>query len=164
MENMYRVKWSLLTIIATITIAFVFLCIDVSLLLGFIHSENVTLYVFLLVIINIILLSIICNIPLSIKLTGESIIVRKVFGKIQLNYSDIVFTKRFNPAADVRIFGSMGFGGFIGKFSNSDYGWYSSYVLNNKQTFLVSVKNKQKYAFSCENSEDVINKINTIRE
>jgi hypothetical protein len=107
-----------------------------------------------------ILFSIVCNIPLYIKLTGETIIIKKMFGGIKINYSDIVFIKRFNPESDLRIFGSMGFGGFIGKFSNNDYGWYTSYVLDVKQTFLIAVKNKQKYAFSCENSEDFINKIN----
>jgi hypothetical protein len=80
MENMCRVKWSLLVVITTIVGAFVFFCIDVSLLLGFTHSENVTLRAFLLVIINMTLLAFICNIPLYIKLTGESIIVKKVFG------------------------------------------------------------------------------------
>lgn len=157
---MYRVKWSSLVIITTITITLVFLYVNVYLIFGLIHSENIIFRTLLLIIINITLLSIVCNIPLYIRLNDESIIIKKVLGRIQVKYSDMVFAKKFNPIADLRIFGSGGFGGFIGKFSNNDYGWYSSYVLNARQTFLISLKNNKKYAFSCENSEDVINKIN----
>jgi hypothetical protein len=157
---MYRVKWCLLVIITTIAIALVLLSIDVNLIFGLIYPENIIVRIFLLIIINITLLSIVFNIPLYIRLNDESITVKKIFGKIQIKYSDIVFAKNFNPAADSRLLGSGGFGGFIGKFSNNDYGWYTSYVLNNKQTFLISVKNNRKYAFSCENSKEIIDKIN----
>ncbi|GHT61471.1 hypothetical protein FACS189451_03570 [Bacteroidia bacterium] len=158
---MYKVKWSPLVIITTIVIAVVFLCIDVYLIAGLIYSGNVIFHALLLIIINAVLFFVIINTPRFILLNDERLVVKKVFGEIQIKYSDIIFAKTFNPSADLRVFGSGGFGGFIGKFSNNDYGWYSSYVLNTKQSFFISIKDNKSYAFSCENSAEVVTKINT---
>lgn len=157
---MYKIEWSLLVIITTIVISLIVLYIDVDLVCGLIYSNDVILYSLLLILINAILLFVIINIPLTIRLGDECIVVQKILGKIQIRYSDILFVKTFNSAGDLRIFGSGGFCGFIGKFSNNDYGWYSSYVLNGRQSFLISLSNNNKYAFSCENISEVVNKIN----
>jgi hypothetical protein len=131
--NIYKVKWSPLVSVTTVGVALVFLYIDISLINGLIYSASAALRTLIVGIVNVIVLSVILNIPLYIKLNNDSIEVKKIVGKIQIKFSDIVFVKSFNPSADIRIFGSGGFGGFIGKFSNNDYGWYTSYVLNTKQ-------------------------------
>jgi len=95
--------------------------------------------------------------PLSITLSDSKLILNKVFGKITINYSQIYLVKPYNPASgDIRVFGSGGFGGYVGIFSNQEIGQYFSYVGDPKQAFLIRTKNGKNYVFSCENMAFII--------
>jgi hypothetical protein len=157
--NIYRVKWSNLVKITTVIVSIILLFVEWKIIYSLIHSNNILLSVSILMIINLVIIITLLNTPLYIKLTTDSIILKKIGGKIQIKYSEIKVIQPHNAYPDMRLFGSGGFFGYIGIFSSDNYGWYNSYVENPKQSFLIATNKNKKYVFSCENREDIINRV-----
>jgi hypothetical protein len=112
------------------------------------------------VILAVVVGACILNAPLSITLNGSQLVLKRVFGKIVIKYSQINSVRPYiQESSDIRVFGSGGFCGYTGIFSNREIGKYISYVGDPKQSFLISTKNGKNYVFSCENVEIVIETI-----
>ena len=159
MNTIYKVKWGYLVKIITITLSLIFVLINIQ-LISYLLSSGYFIYAgIVLVIFNIIIGFTILHTPLFVKINDKNILLKKIYGKFEINYSDIQSIEPFYSSFDLRMFGSGGFLGFIGIFSNDRYGWYKSYVGNPKQSFIIITKNNRKYVFSCENREEVINTV-----
>jgi hypothetical protein len=113
-----------------------------------------------IIIIPLLLSVFILSAPLSITLYDSKLVLKKVFGRITVRYSQISSVRLYTPGSgDVRVFGSGGFCGYVGVFSNRKIGRYYSYVGDPKQAFLIRTKSGINYVFSCENVELVIETI-----
>lgn len=66
-------------------------------------------------------------------------------------YSDITDISLYHRenVAEIRILGIGGLGGYIGKFYNSKIGFYTAYVGDYSQAFLIKINNREKYVMSC---------------
>lgn len=100
------------------------------------------------------------NAPVYILLEPQCFIMKKVLGKVKINYNSILFIDRYSPSLrDVRIFGSGGFFGFIGLFSSEKIGKYYSFVGDSEQCFCIKTISGNSYVFSSEDVDIVIEKI-----
>ena len=100
------------------------------------------------------------NAPVYILLEPQCFIMKKVLGKVKINYNSILFIDRYSPSLrDVRIFGSGGFFGFIGLFSSEKIGKYYSFVGDSEQCFFIKTVSGNSYVFSSEEADIVIEKI-----
>ncbi|MGL4293169.1 MAG: PH domain-containing protein [Bacteroidales bacterium] len=158
MKNTYKVKWSPVIKTITILLAISFICIELTLSYKLANHHNLYL-IALTLFFNLMLFILIINIPTTVTLDTTGITLKKVYGKIHIRYDEINTIKSFQPISDIRVFGSGGFGGYIGIFSNEQYGWYHSFVGNPKQSFIIMTNKKKAYAFSCENNSRVIDTI-----
>jgi hypothetical protein len=162
MDNIYKVRWSGLVKIITATVIVILLLVEVEIICSMISSNNRLLYgSLLLVVINLVIMIIILNVPLYLKITDDGIILKKIRGSIHIKYSEINFIQTYNSNSDMKLFGSGGFFGYIGIFSNAEYGWYASYVVDPKQSFLIGTKQSKKYVFSSDGRENIINTVKT---
>jgi len=101
--------------------------------------------------------------PRYIVLTDDKLIVKKLFGTFSVERSKIRRVESYAPdSSEVRLFGSGGFFGYLGKFSSAKIGSYRSFVCNFKQAFLIQTFDGKKYVFSCENRDEVINTIKSV--
>jgi len=101
--------------------------------------------------------------PRYIVLTDDKLIVKKIFGTFSIERSNIKRIESYTPdSSEVRLFGSGGFFGYLGKFSNAKIGSYRSFVCSFKQAFLIQTFDGKKYVFSCENRDEVINTIKSV--
>ncbi|GHT40937.1 hypothetical protein FACS189437_07210 [Bacteroidia bacterium] len=158
-NSIYRVRWNTLVKITTVIVSIILLFVEWEVVNSLIHSNNILLCVILLSVINFMIIITILNVPLYLKLTEDAIILKKIGGSIKIEYNEIQFIQTHNAYPDMRLFGSGGFFGYIGIFSNDKQGWYNSYVENPKQSFLITTNKNKKYVFSSENREDIINKV-----
>lgn len=156
MNTIYRVRWGSLVIIITIVISIVIICVNMKLVYYLFNSGDFILSGIVLLIFNFTIGFTIAHSPLYLRINDHNIFLKKIYGKVIIDFSEIKSIDLFNSNFDIRMFGSGGFFGFIGIFSNDKYGWYRSYVGNPKQSFLIVTKNSKKYVFSCEKSEDII--------
>ncbi len=72
--------------------------------------------------------------------------------------TDISLYHREN-VAEIRIFGIGGLGGYIGKFYNSKIGFYTAYVGDYSQAFLIKINNREKYVMSCRHAEKIVEEV-----
>ena len=159
MNTIYKVKWGWLVVIITITVSLIVVWLNVQLVFSLLNSENYISRGIILVIFNSVIGITVLQTPRFVKTCDKKILLKKIYGKFEINYSEIQAVAPFNPGLSLRVFGSGGFLGFLGIFSSEKYGWYKSYIGNAKQSFLIITKNNKKYVFSCENSEEVIRTI-----
>nr|WP_303246975.1 PH domain-containing protein [Phocaeicola vulgatus] len=52
-----------------------------------------------------------------------------------------------------------GLGGYIGKFYNSKIGFYTAYVGDYSQAFLIKINNREKYVMSCRHAEKIVEEV-----
>jgi hypothetical protein len=101
--------------------------------------------------------------PLKLVLSDSELVLQKVIGKKTIGYDKIANIEIFKPdGTDIRLLGSGGFAGYIGKFKNADIGTYQAYAGNYKQAFLLQTKEQKNYVFSCENRELFIETIKNL--
>jgi len=154
-----NVKWGtsvklITTIVCAILVATVYYLIT-SLYLFFDWSILIALCIVPLIFLYFLLES-----PKFLELNKTGIIVHRWKGKLTINYEQISKIEPYKPDyTDIRLIGSGGVFGFIGKFSSSTIGNYQSYVGDNKQAFLIETKEGKKYVLSCGNRDLVINTI-----
>jgi len=100
------------------------------------------------------------QLPRYIILTDDKLIVKKLFGTFSIERSKIKHIESYMPdSSEIRLFGSSGLFGYLGKFSNAKIGSYRSFVCDFKQAFLVQTFGGKKYVFSCENRDFVISEL-----
>lgn len=100
--------------------------------------------------------------PKRIILSDKQLILQKRIGCLHLSYSEmaeVCIYSTNNPFAEIRTLGSGGYLGFIGNFYSREIGFYTAYVGDYSQTFLVKMKSGKKYLFSCEQHTDIVSTI-----
>ena len=97
--------------------------------------------------------------PRSITLNDSKLVLQKLYGQITLPYNQIEEIKPFSFKHPIRVFGSGGFCGYIGLFHKRGFGFFTSFVGDESQTFYIRMKNRKKYVFSCEDYESIIERI-----
>jgi hypothetical protein len=152
-----EVKWTKAVKIITAIVIVAVVVADYYFISNFIHSKEWILLVFG-VGLTCLFLYFALESPRLFELTEEGVILHKIRGKVQISFAEINKVEPYFPNKDVRYFGSGGFFGYVGKFTNLDIGSYQAYVGDFKQAFLVQTEN-EKYVFSCENSDEITAKI-----
>lgn len=100
--------------------------------------------------------------PIRLTVENGRITLSRLFGAIVLSLDDIIECKAI-PESDiegsVRVFGSGGFFGFLGKFRNKRLGFYTMYATNLNELILIRTARKT-YVFSCVCRDELINSVN----
>ena len=151
MEQKINVHWSWYTRIVTILGSLVLVSIVWRELRNFLadfHDYGALLYVlvgiFLLVVYAI-------NAPISVRLTPQYFELKKIVGRIRIEYTAITHVERYKPSFwDLRVFGSAGFFGYIGFFRGDEIGSYKGFMGDTGQAFLIRTKRGKLYVFSTE--------------
>ncbi|MDR0830565.1 MAG: PH domain-containing protein [Prevotellaceae bacterium] len=155
----FNVKWSLTVKIVTVVVAIIMIGAEI-LLINSIYSDHNSGRIAIIFLIAFAL-GFVFIAPVSIQITEGHILLKRVLGKIVIYFDNIesITPHKFSKY-DIRVFGSGGYGGYLGIFSNAQIGKYSTYVGDFSQAFLVQLKNGKNYVFSCENRDLVIETIN----
>lgn len=129
MEQKINVHWSWFTRIVTILVSLVFARIIWEEFKDFqANSLNhgVLLYLIFFILISVVF---VINAPISVRLTPQYFELRKLVGRIRIEYTAITHVVRYKPSFwDMRVFGSGGFFGYIGFFQGNDIGRYSGFL------------------------------------
>lgn len=129
MEQKINVHWSWFTRIVTILVSLVFVRIIWQEFKNF--QANSLNHGALLYVIFFILISVVfaINAPISVRLTPQYFELRKLVGRIRIEYTAITHVVRYKPSFwDMRVFGSGGFFGYIGFFQGNKIGRYSGFL------------------------------------
>ena len=97
----------------------------------------------------------------------DRLLLKKLLGSKTIFYSDIIVAERFYPKSDIRIFGSGGYGGLFGIFSNPRIGRYTALVGDYKEAVLIQVAiagGYKSYVVSCRNYDEFIMLANNNRD
>lgn len=160
MEKRINISWStsvkIITVVSLMLIAGLLFYFAKN---GYLRYDLMTSFLF--VFVGGILVYFGVQAPISLSLTQSAVVLNKVVGKVTLPYAEIQKIEAFEFSRDdIRVFGSGGFCGYIGRFRNKTIGNYSCYVGDTKEAFLIQTTNNHYYVFSCEEKEAVINEVN----
>jgi hypothetical protein len=159
METKLNVKWSFFVKIVTFAVLLVLVGAEYYIIQSLIQSMD-WLMLIIAIIIPGVALYFSFEAPLSIGLTESFLVLHKLNGKLIIDYDQIAYAEIYKPdISEIRLMGSGGVFGYIGKFSNATIGKYQSYVGDYAQSFLIQTKDDKKYVFSCENRDLVISTI-----
>lgn len=113
-------------------------------------------FIFFVVFATLILVYVLT--PISVELTDSCLLLHRGIGVVRIKYSDITELDiyKIDGSCDVRVCGIGGVCGFVGRFYNKKIGYYTSYVGDYSQAFLVKKCNGRKYVFSCEDRDNFL--------
>lgn len=98
--------------------------------------------------------------PLSLELTDSCFILHKPAGRFTIDIDQISEIEIYKPARfEIRLLGSGGMFGYIGKFKNATIGTYQSFVGDYAQSFRIQTKDGKNYVFSCNNRDLMVDAI-----
>lgn len=153
-----KITWSNKVKIFTILTSLLFMIIEYILINKLIvHYDLLLLSISLFILF--IIISFIIRVPLYIILNENGILLKRIVGKIIFPYNGIAFVERFTSITNVKLYGSGGFMGYLGVYSNRDFGTYQSYVENPQDAFIIITKDKKKFVLSCPNPTLIIDTI-----
>lgn len=125
-------------------------------------------YLSLIILLLISIVSPVFTMPVSIYALDDRLLLKKLLGSSKtIFYSDIIVAERFSPKSDIRIFGSGGYWGFFGIFSNPRIGRYTAFVGDYKEAVLIQVAiagGYKSYVVSCRNYDEFIMLVNNNRD
>ena len=82
-----------------------------------------------------------------------------------LSYSEIESVRLCPPTmGEKRLFGSGGFLGYWGWFSERDLGRYFAYYGKASDCFLVRMRDGRQYMIGCEDAPKMVDYINSVRD
>lgn len=99
--------------------------------------------------------------PIRLTIENDKIILHRLFGTINIPIKNIIEIKaipKSETAFSIRIFGSGGLFGYLGKFKNKKLGSYTMYATNLNELVLIRTDRKA-YVFSCRNRDEYIESI-----
>jgi len=158
MNNQFNVKWNLKVKILTAIFAAILIFTEIKLIKSILMGNWHWFIIIVAILISFALLFILLT-PLYIQLDDDYFVLKKLIGKKIISFENIANIDVFKTNRDIQMFGSGGYGGYLGIFSNAQIGKYSAYVGDFSQAFLIQLKNGKKYVFSCENRDLVIETI-----
>ena len=163
MEQYFKVRWSWWVRITTVVVTVALLgLLNYSLNKFMIDNDD---YEALLISLTIFILYgvFMINAPISVRLTTQYFELKKVVGRIRIEYAAISYIGRYRPTlSDMKMFGSGGLWGFVGVFRNSDIGSYSAFIGDMQQSFLIRTVEGRVYVFSVEDVDDLIASIKRV--
>lgn len=115
--------------------------------------------IFLATIIGVLLLM-----PLRLTIENNKIILHRLIGSIHIPLKDIIELRGIpnsETAYSIRLFGSGGLCGYLGKFRNKKLGNYTMYATNLNELILIRTDRKA-YVFSCKNRDKFIESFNSL--
>lgn len=115
--------------------------------------------IFLATIIGVLLLM-----PLRLTIENNKIILHRLIGSIHIPLKDIIELRGIpnsETAYSIRLFGSGGLCGYLGKFRNEKLGNYTMYATNLNELILIRTDRKA-YVFSCKNRDKFIESFNSL--
>lgn len=157
--NIKRVHWE--SQVKSITVA----CILLILLVEYtfvrdIMKETEMLDVLVVLAIAFFTLFLIVKSPKCIVLTNSQLIIRKHLGERIFNINDIESIESYLPNRnDIRVIGSGGFLGYLGRYRNVKVGSYYSYVCDMNKAFFITTKQGKNVLISCEDRDAVVRAI-----
>lgn len=157
--NIKRVHWE--SQVKSITVA----CILLILLVEYIFIRDIMkevefLDVLVVLAIAVFTLFSIVKSPKCIVLTNSQLIIKKHLGERVLNINDIESVESYLPnRRDIRVIGSGGFLGYLGRYKNVKVGPYYSYVCDMNKAFFVTTKQGKNVMLSCEDRDAVVRAI-----
>lgn len=158
--NIKRIHWE--SQVKSITVAcFLLILLVEYIIVRDIVKQEVELFDILAVLaIPLITIFSILKSPKCIILTDSQLIIKKHMGERVLNIDDILEIKPYLPnRKDVRVIGSGGFLGYLGRYKNVNVGSYYSYVCDMNKAFFITTKQHKNIMISCEDREAVIRTI-----
>lgn len=99
--------------------------------------------------------------PIRLTIENYKIILHRLFGAINIPIKDIIEIKAITSsetAFSIRVFGSGGLFGYLGKFKNKKLGYYSMYATDINELILIRTDRKT-YVFSCRNRDEFIESV-----
>lgn len=99
--------------------------------------------------------------PIKLTANESTVSVKRLFGALTIPRSEIVESRELlkpEIGKSVRTFGSGGFFGYLGHFSNSIIGEYTMYATEPDHLVLIRTHNKV-FVFSCSNPQEFIDYI-----
>jgi hypothetical protein len=145
-----KISWSIPVMIITAVVSVILFYAISSL-----WSRSLTgswYHIVLLSVLVLVPLFFISLTPVSMQMSDTRFVLKKIFGKVAIDYDQIIAVESYRFSTDMRLCGSGGFCGFTGIFFNPQKGKYSSYIVNPAQSFMITTKNGKRYAFSCKNA------------
>lgn len=129
------------------------------------QPDNLWAVCILGIMIIILFLSTLLFMPLSVSVDSESLNVNCPFKVKSIPLSDILEIRLCSPTmGEKRIFGSGGWFGYYGWFSEKDLGKYFAYYGKASDCFLVTLKNGKKYMLGCNDPAEIVETVsNRIR-
>ncbi len=100
--------------------------------------------------------------PLKLQINSSKIEIRQILGTEKILFKDIVELKNLPQGISkdtTRDFGSGGFFGYIGKFSNEELGNFYMYATELNNLVYIRTTNK-KYVISCRDYESLVRSMN----
>ena len=104
--------------------------------------------------------------PIRLIIENDKIILHRLFGAINIPIKDIIEIKAIEnsgTAFSIRVFGSGGLFGYLGKFKNKKLGYYTMYATDINELILIRTARKT-YVFSCRNRDEFIESVKYIKE
>lgn len=120
---------------------------------GLIWLKYLLIIIFLATIIGVLGLM-----PLRLTIGNDKIGLHRLIGAIYIPFKDIIELKAIpnsDTAFSIRLFGSGGLFGYLGKFRNKKLGNYTMYATNLNELILIRTDRKS-YVFSCKNRDKLI--------
>lgn len=104
--------------------------------------------------------------PIRLIIENDKIILHRLFCAINIPIKDIIEIKaieKSETAFSIRVFGSGGLFGYLGKFKNKKLGYYTMYATDINELILIRTARKT-YVFSCRNRDEFIESVKYIKE
>jgi len=153
-KNKIYFEWSSFVIVLTIIVVFILCyCIYISVR----NYPNISAIATGSVIM-LILFYVATQIPVYLRYNADTIAIKHLIGQTKIPIDSITALKKVDDnitAYSIRKFGSGGFGGYLGKFSNKQLGNYTMYATQVKNLVLIKTT-KRQYIVSCKRYNELI--------
>lgn len=110
------------------------------------------------------IIGVLLQMPLRLTIENNKIILHRLIGSIHIPFKDIIELRGIpnsETAYSIRLFGSGGLCGYLGKFRNKKIGNYTMYATNLNELILIRTDRKT-YVFSCKNRDKFIESFNSL--
>lgn len=155
-----KVRWGYQTKVITMSCMLLFVVSEYVLVDYFIKNGLDFIIIAGIITLPVIIIVSILYTPRKIVRTDSVIYIKRIIGDVSIELNSIEDIQIYNPdKSDLRIFGSGGFFGYLGKYMNSKYGNYYSYVCNYDEAVIIQTQNGEKYVFSCERYQEMVKEI-----
>lgn len=154
-DVIFNIKWTFMVWVITLLTLAVLFYAEYSIL----TRNNLNWWYFKLPISLVIVGTVVVcflTAPLRLKISGEQLQICKIGGCTNIPYGEIQEVDSFRFNAATRVFGSGGFFGFTGKFSEKKLGTFTAYIGDTSKTFYVKTIQGKIYAISCEQPDIAI--------